>query len=51
MFGAQVVFYALAMLGSRASRIGILPRTFVLLNVAALFGLWRFLRGTQAVTW
>ena len=48
---AQVLFYALAALGSRAGRLGALARTFVVLNAAALVGLWRFARGTQAVTW
>ena len=47
----QVVFYALAAAGSRAGRLGSLARTFVVLNAAALVGLWRYLRGTQAVTW
>ena len=47
----QLVFYALAVLGSRAGRAGALARTFVVLNAAALVGLWRFARGTQAVTW
>ena len=47
----QVAFYGLAALGSRAGRVGTLARTFVVLNAAALVGLWRFVRGTQAVTW
>lgn len=47
----QVLFYGLAALGSRAGRLGALARTFVVLNAAALVGLFRFLRGTQAVTW
>jgi poly-beta-1,6-N-acetyl-D-glucosamine synthase len=47
----QLGFYALAALGSRAGRLGSLGRTFVVLNFAALVGLWRFLRGSQAVTW
>lgn len=47
----QTAFYALAALGSRAGRLGSLARTFVVLNVAALLGLWRFIRGSQQVTW
>jgi poly-beta-1,6-N-acetyl-D-glucosamine synthase len=47
----QLAFYALAALGSRAGRLGTLARTFVVLNAAALVGLWRYARGTQAVTW
>ncbi|HVY29695.1 MAG TPA: glycosyltransferase [Polyangiaceae bacterium] len=47
----QGVFYALAALGGRAGRLGALARTFVVLNAAAVAGLWRFLRGTQSVAW
>lgn len=47
----QLAFYALAALGRRAGRLGALARTFVVLNAAALVGLWRFARGKQAVTW
>jgi poly-beta-1,6-N-acetyl-D-glucosamine synthase len=47
----QVAFYALSAAGSRAGRLGSLARTFVVLNAAALVGLWRYVRGTQAVTW
>lgn len=48
---AQFLFYALAALGHRVGRLGSLARTFVVLNVAALLGLWRFMRGSQPVTW
>jgi hypothetical protein len=51
LFFAQAAFYVLAGLGSRAGRIGVLARTFVILNAAAVVGLWRFIRGTQAITW
>jgi poly-beta-1,6-N-acetyl-D-glucosamine synthase len=47
----QLVFYAVAMVGARAGRAGALARTFVVLNAAAVVGLWRFLRGTQHVAW
>lgn len=47
----QVGFYALAILGKRAGKLGNIARTFVVLNVAALVGLWRFLRQSQRVTW
>ena len=47
----QLLFYALAALGPRAGRVASLARTFVVLNAAALVGLWRFARGSQAVTW
>jgi poly-beta-1,6-N-acetyl-D-glucosamine synthase len=48
---AQIVLYALALFGRRAGRVAGLMRTFVVLNAAAMVGLWRFLRKTQAVTW
>ena len=48
---AQIAFYLLAALGSRAGRVGTLARTFVVLNAAALVGLWRFVTGRQKITW
>ena len=50
LFG-QLAFYALAALGSRGGRLARLSRSFVVLNAAAVVGLWRFARGTQKVTW
>lgn len=47
----QLAFYALAWCGARAGRAGSLARTFVVLNAAAVVGLWRFLRGSQRVAW
>lgn len=47
----QILFYALALLGARAGRLGALARTFVVLNAAAVVGLWRFVRKSQAVAW
>ncbi len=47
----QVLFYAAASAGARAGRVGCLARTFVVLNAAAVVGLWRFLVGAQRVTW
>lgn len=47
----QVLFYVLAALGPRGGRVASLARTFVVLNAAAVAGLWRFVRGTQPVTW
>ncbi|HVR20425.1 MAG TPA: glycosyltransferase family 2 protein, partial [Polyangiaceae bacterium] len=47
----QLAFYGLAALGGRAGRLGTLARTFVVLNAAAVVGLWRFVRKSQAVTW
>lgn len=47
----QILVYALAALGARAGRQGIVYRTFVVLNVAAVVGLWRWASGKQKVTW
>jgi cellulose synthase/poly-beta-1,6-N-acetylglucosamine synthase-like glycosyltransferase len=56
--GGQTTFYGLAGLGwlaeRRRRRGGVLldlPYFFVGTNLAALAGLWRFLRGTQPITW
>jgi biofilm PGA synthesis N-glycosyltransferase PgaC len=48
---AQLAFYAAAAVGKPLGRIAALARTFVVLNAAALLGLWRFLTGRQRVTW
>lgn len=48
---AQVAFYLAAAAGRRAGKVGSLARTFVVLNSAALLGLWRHLTGRQRVTW
>lgn len=47
----QAVFYAAALAGKRAGRIGSIARTFVVLNVAAVVALYRYLAGAQKVTW
>jgi cellulose synthase/poly-beta-1,6-N-acetylglucosamine synthase-like glycosyltransferase len=51
LLAGQLLFYAGALAGSRAGRMGTLARTFVVLNAAAVVGLWRFLVGAQKVTW
>ncbi|WP_437968878.1 glycosyltransferase family 2 protein [Sorangium sp. So ce260] len=51
LFGGQAAFYLLAVLGGAAGKLGSLARTFVVLNAAAVVGLWRFARGSQKVTW
>ena len=48
---AELAFYAPAALGRRAGRLGGVARTFLVLNAAALVGLWGFLTGRQRVTW
>jgi poly-beta-1,6-N-acetyl-D-glucosamine synthase len=47
----QVAFYLLALLGPIGGKAGNIARTFVMMNVAAVVGLWRVLRGAQKVTW
>ncbi|HVY36606.1 MAG TPA: glycosyltransferase [Polyangia bacterium] len=51
LLAGQLAFYGLAALGPRLGRVASLPRTFVVLNLAAVLGLWRFLTGRQRVTW
>ncbi len=48
---AQLGFYALALVGDQVGKLGQLARTFVVLNAAAVVGLWRHLRQTQRITW
>ncbi|MFT3766114.1 MAG: glycosyltransferase family 2 protein [Minicystis sp.] len=49
--GGQGVFYLAALAGPRAGKVGTLARTFVVLNSAAVNGLFRWAAGTQKVTW
>jgi hypothetical protein len=51
LLAGQGLFYLLALLGKRAGKLGGISRTFVVLNYAALVGLWRFVTGGQRVTW
>lgn len=51
LFFAQVGFYIAAAVGKRAGRLAGVARTFVVLNLAAVLGLWRFLTNRQPVTW
>jgi cellulose synthase/poly-beta-1,6-N-acetylglucosamine synthase-like glycosyltransferase len=48
---AQLVVYGSAALGPRAGRIAAIARTFVVLNYAAVAGLFRYVRGRQQVAW
>jgi biofilm PGA synthesis N-glycosyltransferase PgaC len=48
---AQLAFYGVAGVGKRAGKLAGVARTFVVLNAAAVIGLWRFLTGRQRVTW
>ncbi|APR74829.1 Glycosyl transferase, group 2 family protein [Minicystis rosea] len=49
--GGQALFYLAALAGPRAGKLGTLARTFVVLNGAAVNGLFRWAAGTQKVTW
>ena len=51
LLGGQAAFYLLALVGPAAGKLGALCRTFVVLNTAAVVGLYRFLVGAQKVTW
>jgi cellulose synthase/poly-beta-1,6-N-acetylglucosamine synthase-like glycosyltransferase len=48
---AQIAFYLAALAGRRLGPLGRVARTFVVLNAAAVVGLWRYLIGAQKVTW
>ena len=51
LVACEVAFIAAALIGARAGRITGAARTFVLLNWAAVVGLWRWMRGAQRITW
>lgn len=51
LVAAQLALYGAALLGPPAGRLPALARTFLLLHLAALVGLYRFLTGRQKVTW
>jgi biofilm PGA synthesis N-glycosyltransferase PgaC len=51
LLGGQGLFYFGALVGPRGGKIGTLARTFVVMNAAAVVGLWRFLAGRQRITW
>ncbi len=51
LVGGQAAFYGLALLGRGAGKLGSIARTFVVLNAAAIVGLWRHLRQSQKITW
>ncbi len=49
--GLELVFYLAAACGRRGGRLAGLARTFVVMNSAAIVGLWRAMTGRQRVTW
>ncbi|HVZ74039.1 MAG TPA: glycosyltransferase family 2 protein [Polyangia bacterium] len=48
---AQLGFYAAALAGKRGGKLAGVARTFVVLNAAAVVGLFKHVRGRQRVTW
>ncbi|HVR03309.1 MAG TPA: glycosyltransferase [Polyangia bacterium] len=48
---AQAAFYGAAAAGRRAGRLAGVARTFVVLNLAAVVGLVKYVSGRQRVTW
>jgi biofilm PGA synthesis N-glycosyltransferase PgaC len=51
LLAGQVVFYLAAAAGPAAGKLPGVARTFVMMNGAAVVGLYRHLRGAQRVTW
>ena len=51
LVACEVAFVVAALLGARTGRITGAARTFVVLNWAAVAGLWRWVRGAQRITW
>ncbi len=51
LLSGQGLFYFGAIVGARGGKLGSLARTFVVMNAAAVVGLWRFVSGSQRVTW
>ena len=51
LLSGQIGFYLLAVLGRRVGKLGNVARTFVVMNAAAVVGLWRFVTHGQRVTW
>jgi len=51
LVAGQALVYALAAVGRRAGKLGGVARTFVVLNAAAVVGLWQFVSRKNKVTW
>lgn len=47
----QALFYGAALLGPGGGRLAGVARTFVVMHVAAVVGLWRYASGRQKITW
>jgi cellulose synthase/poly-beta-1,6-N-acetylglucosamine synthase-like glycosyltransferase len=51
LLALQAIFYGAAVVGKRAGKFAGIARTFVVLNAAAVLGLWRYVTRGQRVTW
>ena len=51
LMSGQLAFYGAALIGGRAGRLAGVARTFLVMHVAAVVGLWRFATGQQKITW
>ena len=51
LLAGEVAFAGLALVGRAGGRIAATARTFIVLNWAAVVGLYRFVRGGQRITW
>jgi poly-beta-1,6-N-acetyl-D-glucosamine synthase len=51
LVAGQAVFYAAALAGPKAGKLPGVARTFVMMNAAAVVGLYRHMKGAQKITW
>jgi cellulose synthase/poly-beta-1,6-N-acetylglucosamine synthase-like glycosyltransferase len=51
LLGGQILLVILALVGARGGPLAKVARTFLVLNAAAVVGLWRWAKGNQKVTW
>lgn len=51
LLAGQGAFYLLALMGKKLGKLGNIARTFVVMNYAAVIGLWKFLSQSQRITW
>ncbi|MBL8741305.1 MAG: glycosyltransferase family 2 protein, partial [Myxococcales bacterium] len=51
LVAGQAVFYVAALAGPKAGKLPGVARTFVMMNAAAVVGLYRHVKGEQKITW
>jgi poly-beta-1,6-N-acetyl-D-glucosamine synthase len=51
LVAGQAVFYVAALAGPKAGKLPGVARTFVMMNAAAVVGLYRHMKGAQKITW